>query len=86
MIFGGINKFTMLDYPDKTACTLFTIGCNFRCPYCQNSSLVEQTGSIRMQDTREILGFLKSRTGLLDGICISGGEPLLSSSSDDRQD
>jgi len=89
MVFGGIQKVTLLDYPEKTACTLFTTGCNFRCHYCQNSSLIEtniaekpdaenQAGSIS-----EILEYLKTRQGLLDGVCISGGEPLL---HDDLQD
>ena len=77
MEFGGIQKVTLLDYPDKTACTLFTIGCNFSCPYCQNSSLLKPTGNEKTQSQLEIIDFLKTRQGLLDGVCISGGEPLL---------
>jgi len=76
MIFGGIQKFTILDYPDKTACTLFIIGCNFRCPYCQNASLIKSAANPLRIDEEEILDFLETRKGLLDGICISGGEPL----------
>ena len=83
MIFGGIQKLTILDYPDKTACTLFTSGCNFRCPFCQNSSLLnpvtneERTGNRYTINAVEVLDFLKTRKGLLDGVCISGGEPLM---------
>jgi len=83
MVFGGIQKFTLLDYPERTACTLFTIGCNFRCPFCQNTSLIESGGIGQPIDEREIIDFLKTRIGLLDGICISGGEPLLCPAGDD---
>jgi len=77
MKFGLINKLTLLDYPDKTSCTLFTAGCNFNCPFCQNSSLIDPDNTVQTQSVSEILEFLKSRQGLLDGVCISGGEPLL---------
>ena len=77
MVFGGIQKLTLLDYPDKTACTLFTIGCNFNCPFCQNASLIRPAGKLQTISDSEVLGFLKTRQGLLDGVCISGGEPLL---------
>jgi len=77
MIFGGIQKLTLLDYPDKTACTLFTIGCNFYCPYCHNASIAHPTGQVLTIGTAEVLSFLKTRKGLLDGVCISGGEPLM---------
>jgi len=76
MVFGGLQKFTMLDYPDKAACTLFTIGCNFRCPYCQNASLINSSAKSQIITEAETLDFLKTRKGLLDGVCISGGEPL----------
>ncbi|MEG0528010.1 MAG: anaerobic ribonucleoside-triphosphate reductase activating protein [Longicatena sp.] len=75
----GLQKLTLLDYPGKMASTIFTGGCNFRCPFCQNSDLVflpENTAEIAQED---ILSFLKKRIGILEGICISGGEPLLSS-------
>jgi len=77
MVFGGIQKVSLLDYPEKTACTLFTIGCNFMCPFCHNSSLVNPTNEEQTISTPEILDFLNTRQGLLDGVCISGGEPLL---------
>jgi len=83
MVFGGVQKFTLLDYPEKTACTLFTKGCNFRCPFCQNSSLIysdnaeKSDDSVQMISASEIFEFLETRRGLLDGVCISGGEPLL---------
>ena len=84
MIFGGIQKLTLLDYPEKTACTLFTIGCNFRCPFCHNTMFLDpdvcRGDSLPVShDESEILSFLKTRQGLLDGICISGGEPLMQS-------
>lgn len=81
MDFAGIISLTLLDYPSKTACTVFTSGCNFRCPFCHNSTLVlpEMINSSAEQPVseEELLKFLKKRSGLLDGICISGGEPLM---------
>jgi pyruvate formate lyase activating enzyme len=88
MIFGGIHKLTLLDYPEKTACTVFTIGCNFLCPFCQNVSLIVEVedcgtgGQVHCPAQKtitesEILEFLTTRRGLLDGVCIGGGEPLL---------
>ncbi len=75
MLFGGIQKLTLLDFPGNVACILFTPGCNFRCPFCHNSSLVK---SSQPQSTEEeILSFLKKRQGILEGVCITGGEPLI---------
>lgn len=74
----GFNKTTLLDYPGKVACTIFLGGCNFRCPFCQNSSLVVSPDSQPEIAKEEILTFLKKRRGILDGVCISGGEPTLS--------
>ena len=76
MVFAGFQKLTLLDFPGELGCIAFTKGCNFRCPFCHNSSLV------RMDDTEDItedyiLDFLKKRQGVLKGICISGGEPLM---------
>lgn len=71
----GLLKLTLLDYPQKTACTLFTSGCNFKCPFCHNSSLVLKKAE--PIDDDEIFSFLKKRKGLLDGVCITGGEPLI---------
>lgn len=77
MKIGGLQKVTMIDYPGKVACILYTIGCNFRCPYCHNPSLVDETTEeIPYSD---ILSFLKERQGLLDGVVITGGEPTLHS-------
>ena len=74
----GIQKLTLLDYPGKVACTIFIGGCNFRCPFCQNSELLpcHKEGSMNPD---EVLAFLEQRRkkGLLDGVCITGGEPLL---------
>lgn len=76
MVICGIQKLTLLDYPGKVACTIFTGGCNFRCPFCHNADLV--TGKPEVTVTgEEIFQFLRKRQGLLDGVCISGGEPLL---------
>ena len=77
MKFGEMRKVTLLDYPDKAACTVFTAGCNFRCPFCQNVSLLEQSSSEQVYDSSDVLEFLQTRKGLLDGVCISGGEPLI---------
>ena len=77
MIFGGIQELTLLDYPDKTACTVFAAGCNFDCPFCQNSSLISPAGKNKTKSESEILTFLETRKGLLDGVCISGGEPMI---------
>ena len=73
----GLQKLTLLDYPGKTACTIFTGGCNFRCPFCHNALLVTDIDSSNTYTEEEILDFLAKRTGLLDGVCITGGEPLM---------
>lgn len=73
----GLQKLTLLDYPGVVACTVFTCGCNFRCPFCHNASLVTGRSEDLEFDLPEILTFLKKRQGVLDGICITGGEPLL---------
>lgn len=72
----GLQKLTLLDYPEKVACTIFTAGCNFRCPFCHNASLVTRTGQNEEIETEEIMKFLGKRTGILDGVCVTGGEPL----------
>ena len=77
MKLAGLQKLTLLDYPEKTACTVFTPGCNFRCPFCQNGSLVLSPSEEPLLPPEDFFGFLQKRTGLLDGVCISGGEPLL---------
>ena len=78
MIISGLQKMTLLDFPGKVACTVFLHGCNYRCPFCHNAELLE--GQIEpLMSREEFLSFLKKRQGLLDGVCISGGEPTLSS-------
>ena len=72
----GLQKMTLLDFPGRVACTVFLGGCNFRCPYCHNSELFDGTAQPLM-DEQELLAFLKKRKGLLDGVCITGGEPTL---------
>ncbi len=76
LIINGFQKMTLLDYPEKVACTIFFAGCNFRCPFCHNASLVVADG-YEKYTAEEILEYLKKRKGLLDGVCITGGEPLL---------
>lgn len=73
----GFNKTTLLDYPEHLACGIFLGGCNFQCPFCQNATLVLAPGSQPSIDKGEILKHLKKRRGILEGICISGGEPTL---------
>ncbi len=77
MKIKGLQKTTLLDYPGKVACTIFTESCNFRCPFCHNASLVTKTNDMPYMTEEEIFAFLKKRTGILDGVCITGGEPLL---------
>ena len=76
MRISGLQKMTLLDYPGKIACTVFLGGCNLRCPFCHNGELLDGSAEIIM-DEREFLSFLSKRKGLLDAVCISGGEPTL---------
>lgn len=76
MMFG-LQKLTLLDYPEKVACTVFCSGCNFRCPFCHNPALATGNESILDYSFSDIISFLESRNKKLDGICITGGEPLL---------
>ena len=77
MIIHGFQKMTLLDYPSKIACTVFTAGCNFRCPFCHNAPLVTRLKAEDAFTEEEILSYLGKRRGLLDGVCVTGGEPLL---------
>ncbi len=79
MFIGGLQKFTLLDYPGKIAAVIFTMGCNFRCPFCHNPELVnpKEIDYENKIEEKEILKFLNSRKGDLDGLCITGGEPTL---------
>ena len=75
MHIGGFQKMTMLDYPGRIACILFTHGCNLRCPFCHNATLV--TEGYDPVSEEEILCYIRKRRGVLDGVVVSGGEPLL---------
>ena len=72
----GYQKLTLLDFPGRTACTVFTGGCNLRCPFCHNAGLV-RTPLAGPNLTDEVLEYLQKRKGILDGVCVTGGEPLL---------
>lgn len=76
MNIGGFVTTTLLDYPGKLACTVFLSGCNFRCPFCQNGELV--LSKMRNHEPEEVLSHLKKRQGILEGVCVTGGEPTLS--------
>jgi pyruvate formate lyase activating enzyme len=76
MKIGGLQKMTLLDYPGHVACTVFLKGCNFLCPFCYNSSLIEEQSFNNMLED-EFFSFLESRKNKLDGVAITGGEPLL---------
>ena len=77
MKIHGLQKMTLLDFPGRVACTVFLGGCEFRCPFCHNSELLDANKAPAVMDDEELLSFLKKRKGLLDGVCITGGEPLL---------
>ncbi|MEA2113617.1 MAG: anaerobic ribonucleoside-triphosphate reductase activating protein [Patescibacteria group bacterium] len=81
MLIGGLQKTTLIDYPGKVAATVFTLGCNFNCPFCHNPELVDRK-KIKEQPVIEekvFFDFLESRRGLLEAICITGGEPTIHS-------
>ena len=75
MNLQGLQKLTLLDFPGKTACTLFTGGCNLRCPFCHNAPLIAPANGGVIDET-EFFDFLSTRKGKLDGVAITGGEPL----------
>ncbi len=79
MNFGGLQKLTLLDFPGQVAAIVFTKGCNFLCPFCHNALLVNKLSEAFDLSEEEILFFLKKRQGILEGVCITGGEPLLHS-------
>lgn len=76
MNIQGYQKLTLLDFPGKTACTVFTGGCNLRCPFCHNAGLV-RTPMAEQNAYDEVMEYLRKRRGVLDGVCVTGGEPLL---------
>lgn len=77
MKIAGLQKLTLLDYPKHIACTIFTNGCNFCCPFCQNAPLVLHPHEQPQITELELFDFLKKRRGVLEGVCITGGEPTL---------
>ena len=79
MNIKGLQKTTLLDFPERLACTVFTGGCNFRCPFCHNASLVLRSSEVNGISEEDFFSYLSKRRGVLDGVCITGGEPLLSS-------
>ena len=77
MYLAGLQKLTLLDYPQHVACTVFTAGCNLRCPFCHNSDLVLPSRRPEPLEAEAFFAFLKKRRGILEGVCVTGGEPLL---------
>jgi pyruvate formate lyase activating enzyme len=77
MIIHGFQKMTLLDFPGRVACTIFTASCNLRCPFCHNAGLVTRLDAAERIDESEIFAYLDKRRGILDGVCITGGEPTL---------
>ena len=74
---GGMQKMTLIDYPGKMAAIIFMSGCNFKCPYCHNRDLVYTPENYEYVDSEEVLDYLEKRSNVLDGVCVSGGEPLM---------
>ena len=78
----GLQKMTVLDFPGRVACIVFTYGCNFRCPFCHNASLVTGDGQCDITED-DFFAYLKKRQGILDGVVVTGGEPLLQKDIED---
>ena len=83
MLICGLQKLSLLDYPEKLAATIFTGGCNMRCPFCHNALLVTRLSESETISEDELMSFLSKRQGILDGVCITGGEPLLQNDLED---
>ncbi len=77
MTIGGLQKLTLLDFPGKVACTVFTVGCNFKCPFCHNASLVTSADKQAFMSEDEFFSFLSKRQGIIEGVAVTGGEPTL---------
>lgn len=77
MQIAGLQKTSLLDYPSKIAAVVFTLGCNFRCPYCHNPNLITAVSSDKLFDETAVFDFLNKRKGMLDAVVVSGGEPTL---------
>ena len=76
MVIHGLQKMTLLDFPGKVACTVFLGWCDFRCPFCHNWELIDGTAPAQLDD-KELMAFLQKRRGLLEGVAVTGGEPML---------
>ena len=76
MLISGIQKLSLVDYPGKVCCVIFTQGCNLKCPFCHNSGLIKNTNNSEF-NILDLYDFFEKRVGLIDGVCISGGEPTL---------
>lgn len=79
MVIDGFEKLTLLDYPGNIACIIFTRGCNLKCPFCHNKSLISFNKTSGQFTENEVFDYLEKRKNVLDGVCITGGEPLLQS-------
>ncbi len=79
MKIHGFYKLTLLDYPEHMACSIFTGGCNLRCPFCHNASLVTHISNDSLLQEHDIIAYLKTRVGILEGVCVTGGEPTMQS-------
>ena len=79
MILGGLQKLTLIDFPGRIAATVFTVGCNFSCPFCHNPDLVDAQKILDAPkiEEKDFFDFLKNRQGMLEGVCVTGGEPTL---------
>ena len=77
MQIQGLQKLTLLDFPGKVACTVFCGGCNFRCPFCHNAPLVLEPDAYEAVSEEDFFALLQKRRGVLEGVCVTGGEPLL---------
>lgn len=77
MRLGGLQKITLLDFPGAVACTVFTSGCNLRCPFCHNSPLIGKLPDEELISEKDLFDLLKKRKGVLDGVAVTGGEPLM---------
>ena len=82
MLIKGLQKLTLLDFPGRIACTVFTGGCNLRCPFCHNALLVTEIDNETIEE-KDFFEFLKDRKGRLDGVAVTGGEPLLQKDAED---
>jgi len=80
MRIGGLQKLTLIDYPGKLSCTVFLVGCNYRCGFCHNPELVlpEEINEAELIPEKDFFEFLKERKGILEGVCVGGGEPTMS--------